>query len=274
MNNIIFPIIVIYKCHLGEAESFKTFIKPNGFKNYLVYDNSPTEYIQENIASIYPQAIYVRDTSNKGLPAAYNLGAKKAKKLGYKRLLLLDQDTSFPPESLELYLQSADYEGITAPLVKTKRNLPFSPCNPTAWKKTPKDMTPGEYSLKKYSVINSGLCIPTHLFLEVGGYNPLVRLDFADFQFQMRVAPVCDHLKILPMTAIQDFSSDCRDLKKNLIRFNLYLESARHCEFPGWREAISHQYSMLRHVIGLTVNTHSLIFFRKYFAIIICRFKQ
>lgn len=77
MNNIIFPIIVIYKCHLGEAESFKTFIKPNGFKNYLVYDNSPTEYIQENIASIYPQAIYVRDTSNKGLPAAYNLGAKK-----------------------------------------------------------------------------------------------------------------------------------------------------------------------------------------------------
>lgn len=262
----IFPAIIIYKCKLQEAESYNSFIKANAFERFFVYDNSPGDYAQEDVAKLYPGVIYVRDEANSGLPKAYNLAAQKAKELGCKRLLLLDQDTHFPQEALQAYLDAQDFDGITAPRIITTLGKPFAPANLTVWYPTPTHLPAGEYSLYKYMTVNSGLCIPVELFLQAGGYNENVRLDFADFQFQRRVRKVNPRLLLLPITLQQDYSGDCHDLQKQMVRFGLYLESALHCETEGFSDELSHHYTVLRRTLSLTLHNQSPAFLKAYFS--------
>lgn len=74
----IFPIIVIYKVQLDESISYQSLVRPNQFAEFLVYDNSPASY-QQNEAALPAGAIYVRNTNNGGLSEAYNQGAEIAR---------------------------------------------------------------------------------------------------------------------------------------------------------------------------------------------------
>lgn len=261
----IFPIIVIYKVQLSESISYQSFIQPNNFTEFLVYDNSPASF-QQNEAELPKGAIYVRNVNNGGLSEAYNQGAALAQEKGYRRILLLDQDTLFADNTLKYYLKHIDYPGIVAPAIVTKQGANFSPVDISGW--TPKgadDATPGEYSLKRFALVNSGCCIPVSLFRRSGGYDPAVNLDFSDFQFQINVRKNEVFALIMESKpAVQDFSNDCCDIHRILPRFDLYLQCAKHFKADTRLNRMKHEYVVFRHTIALLLKTKSLSILGKY----------
>lgn len=261
----IYPVIVIYKTRLADAESYRTLLRPNGIKDFLVYDNSPADYEQQETS--FPEGVtYVRDTSNSGLPKAYNLGARKARELGYGRVLLLDQDTQFAPGTWECYERHAGYDGITAPLMKTKQGDSFSPIDIRGWRpRANSGAQGGEYSLYDYAVVNSGCCVPVSLYEKAGGYREGVKLDFADFQFQLAARVHCPTVLLFQGSpAIQDFSNEHCSVEQLLARFSLFLESARHYSGGTLKLQAKHNYVVLRHTLALFLRTRNLRFVQRF----------
>lgn len=260
----IFPVIVIYKCRLQEALSYQTLLASGDFTAFMVYDNSPADYMvpQEEIPT---GAVYVRDEDNGGLSRAYNCAAEYASKSGYSRLLLLDQDTSFPPEASQVYASADRDIPLWLPRVQTVSGADFSPCYVGGWCVKGICLAPGMYDLHQYQGINSGLCVSIKEFQAAGGYNDAVRLDFADFQFQNRLRQVDSRLLVLPFIAVQDFSNEQRDASVLYTRFKLYLESASHCRFHSTREKLTHHLAVVRHTLALSLRTRKICFLTTYF---------
>ena len=267
MSKRILPIIVIYRCQLDEAIAYQTLIQAAAVTEFVVYDNSPSDYNQEE-GRIPQGAHYFHDTDNGGLSKAYNYGVEVAERLGYEWVLLLDQDTQFPTGAYAHYCEGMAHQMLIVPNVVLKSGQPFSPCRPQ-WKgMLPLNLPTGEYSLKAYNVINSGCCLPVDLFKRAGGYKEDVRLDFSDYQFQRRLRKVSDRFYVLPMTVMQDFSNDEIDLKKLQNRFLLYLEGAACCECDGVGDRLCLLLAVLKHSVALSLRTHSsyfiVSFLRKY----------
>lgn len=260
----IYVVIVLYKIDLLKAQSFKTLIEPHGIEEYLVYDNSPKAGYTD-ISKLGNSVTYVNDTNNSGLSAAYNKGAEIARQLGYSHVLLLDQDTHFEASVWQEYLNHLDYPGIVAPMMRTTTGADFSPVNISGlFTRAAHGLSSAEYSLTSYAVVNSGCCIPVDLFFKAGGYADKVRLDFADFQFQLRMRRVQPRFLLLNTVAIQDFSNDCRELSKVKARYNLYLESASHYVADGTYTRLQHICDVVKHTLSLTVRMRSLSFVRSF----------
>lgn len=262
--NSIYIVIVIYKISLFEAESYKTLIAPHQIVNFLVYDNSPElGYTDEK--ALPDGVLFVHDTENSGLSKAYNKGAEIARQKGFSHVLLLDQDTRFDANAWQTYLHNLDYPGMLVPSMKTTTGADFSPVSVNGlFSRAAHDLTPAEYSLTSYAAVNSGCCIPVDLFFKAGGYVEKVRLDFADFQFQLRLRSVQPHFRIIDTIAIQDFSNDCRESSKVKTRYKLYVESARYYEADCLTTRVRHLCDVLKHTLSLTVRMRSFYFIRTF----------
>ena len=70
----------------------------------MVYDNSLLDY--QSHEKLGGNIIYIHDRRNSGVSKAYNIASDYAIKNGYNWILLLDQDTFFPPGSIEKYIES------------------------------------------------------------------------------------------------------------------------------------------------------------------------
>ena len=261
--NSIYVIIVLYKIQLEDALAYQTLIKANHIEEFFVYDNSPETF---QLTSEIPEKVtYIRDYSNSGLSKAYNVGAQYASKLGYKRILILDQDTEFKREIWNEYLQNIDYEGIMSPILRTTQGKPFSPVDTRGWGlKGWADPVPGDHSLFELAVVNSGCCIPVSLFELAGGYKESVKLDLADFQFQIRVRNLVPHFRLMHSVAIQDFSNDSTDINALLQRNKLYLQSAAAFCPDTTKGKLKHHVQVLRHGLALTLRTHKIQFLTNY----------
>ena len=259
----IFPIMVIYKSQLGRSEVYRTLLKGANFESFMVYDNSPASY-NFNQSELPDNAVYIRDIDNGGVSRAYNVGAQYASEQGFTHVLLLDQDTSFPPEAFEVYKKYANTQHICAPILQMKNGAPFSPCVRRGLRTRAVSLSDGNYSLQEYSPVNSGMCIPLATFFSAGRYNEKVKLDFADFEFISRCRKVCETLTILPIKAIQDFSNDEKNLDKLFARYVLYLESASATRWETLQEKIMFHIEVLKHTVALTRRTETFLFLRQY----------
>lgn len=269
----IYVVIVLYKTTLAESQSYQTLLKHKFVEDYMVYDNSPEEY-RQNTALFHKGVTYVRDYENGGLSKAYNCGARKARELGYQRVLLLDQDTSFPDGIWSKYLENVSYPGIVAPLIKTKQGMNFSPVDIRGWNlKGLAEPHPGEYSLYDVAVVNSGCCVPVKLFEQTGGYLEMVKLDFSDFQFQVIVRKIQPHIKLIDSTALQNFSNDSEDIEGLLHRFRLYLECAAAFIPDSKLQMLKHNYQVLRHGLALMIRLHKIEVLTNYFKIFLLKGK-
>ena len=45
----ILPVIVLYKIRLSDAASFRTLLQQHGVEEFVVYDNSPADFTQEDV---------------------------------------------------------------------------------------------------------------------------------------------------------------------------------------------------------------------------------
>jgi GT2 family glycosyltransferase len=150
----------------------------------LVWDNSPR-------SSPVPRGLcfpleYWHTGENLGVAGAYNRAAELAAEYGAQWLLLLDQDTTLPPEFLARMrdysqrLAAEDRIAAVAPSV-VMGEARISPKVTTRGGRSvdpPADFN-GEES-RELVLVNTGLLLRLEAFSRVGGYDPDFWLDFSD----------------------------------------------------------------------------------------------
>lgn len=227
-------ILVLFNTELEYSDSITTLNRELEMLDIsldvFVYDNSPIPTYQKS-SFVYKQMniTYISDTLNPGVSKAYNMGANYAHDIGKKWLLLLDQDTSFPENTLRSYLEvkenpdnSAD---IIAPTLQFGKSI-YSPCGYHWYRTTKCKCVSGLNSFKGITLLNSGLLITLSLFKAVGGYNEKISLDFSDTCFIERVKRTVCEFHLIPITCLHNLSSNETDLQVIRLRYKFYLLGA------------------------------------------------
>jgi GT2 family glycosyltransferase len=269
----VLAILVLYKKNLFNSESYSSILhsaKRSRIQlRFYVFDNSPQKNHVLSDFDNQPNPIeYRHSASNLGISYAYNEGAKFAERENIDWLLLLDQDTIFGDDflfELESCIDKNPKVYLFAPILKLSDNHIFSP---TKYRlKRGYELTkvePGINSLKKLLPVNSGMVIKTEKFVEVGGYNTKLKLDFCDFQFLEKFREKHFEFCLVNSTGFQNFSNKIPDVSEQQVRFNIYLNDAKNCEKVNFSARLQYFYTVLHHTLGLTWK-----FKKSYF---ICRF--
>lgn len=253
----ILPVVVLYKTQLEEQAAYKTLLNSREWDEFVVYDNSPEEYLHCEITD--KRAIYIRDVHNGGLPKAYNTALKIAEKNGYEWLLLLDQDTVFGNEITRDYISSVESCNdidIIAPRLITFSDKPFSPCKLNLF--TGKSIVPnlhsGKEKLSKATPVNSGTCIRVSLLNSIGGYDERRKLDFVDYSLYDRLLSRNRDEKFYLMNAmaIQNFSNEQNSTEALLNRFRIFIHDGK-CNFK-------YIIVIIRHTLALMVKAKKISF--------------
>ena len=222
--------LVLYHCNLENSDAYKTLIEANKEKklHVLIYNNSPEVKIEQPINTNH-QIEIIQDNSNAGVSKAYNCGANKAKELNLPWILIADQDTIFPPDFFEethLNIKQHPTEKLFAPIL-TSKNQYLSPCRFKFNRgKIANDVSIGLNDFKNKSLLNSGLLIDVSTYLEIGGYNEKIKLDFSDFYFILKFQKKHTHFVLTNVICEHDLSASETNLEKQLIRFEYYCRGA------------------------------------------------
>ena len=231
----ILAVIVLYKQQLSQSSTFislsKSLITNNITCDLFVYDNSPgsgenqtdQHYNNWNIT-------YYADILNGGVSKAYNKAAEVGYKAGKKWILLLDQDTNFPVQTIDKYLSAIDtYPGekLFAPKMLTDTGKIISPCVFKYMRGFPSvDIKAGINSFTDISVINCGMCVDIASLRENGGYNEQIKLDFSDHDFIRRFNKnITNNFVVIDLAVNHGLSSETKNsFLSDLNRFDFYLD--------------------------------------------------
>jgi GT2 family glycosyltransferase len=277
MNNKILIVIVLYNEQLNDSIAYNSLKNNTTNYSFFIYDNSPIDFIRtENALSC--KDVYINDYSNSGLSSAYNAAAIHAKERSFDWLLLLDQDTFLPDNLLNIYqdlIQNYPDIKLFAPCVKLKStNYYISPGN----KRLKRVCSGGKklsglLSLKKYGAINSGLLINVNSFIDCGGYNEQVYLDFSDFQFFERFSKHNKYFFVTDIVLQQNLSNSITNLNELLCRFEIYCRCARNCvDKNSIEDMIKYFIVVLGRATKLFIRTRSLFFYKIIFNFFLRRY--
>jgi rhamnosyltransferase len=237
-------VLVLYGRKLGEAVTFRSLeegVRQHGERlDLLVYDNSPAASPPDPAAGW--QIEYRHDPSNPGVSRAYLEGARLAAERGKRWLLLLDQDTCFPSEAITLYADAVrryPTEVLFAPVLRAGARI-VSPCAYRFPRGMPLRTTPtGLQNLAGKSVLNSGMCISVAAYLDVGGHDPRIGLDFSDHEFIDRFKGRHERARILPLECQHGFSGEQRSsVDAGLERFRFFCRGVQYASRGGWQSAL------------------------------------
>ncbi len=264
-------IIVLYKQELVESITFKALnnfkIAKNQKVNLIVYDNTSQKQNYNSTTNVLIAAV-INDFENPGVSKAYNAGVKIARQMGYKWVVLLDQDTDFSSNFINRMIVAINQHlhiKLFAPIIKLKNGSSFSPSRYKHKRGYLVELNEGMYSLEKYSPVNSGLVINIGAFYIAGGYNENVKLDFSDFQFIERFRKCYKDFYVFNSIAIQDFSNNEVDLKKLETRFGVYCVCAKNCSRESFTDNLAYLYSVFRHTTALALKTKKISFFKIFY---------
>jgi rhamnosyltransferase len=190
-------VLVLYKLSLSESQTFlsirRSLKKNNRCLDLVVYDNTPEyniELAQQSLIDKNINIIYYPDNHNSGVSKAYNTAKDIGKKAGKKWIILLDQDTNFPENAVEKYVEGTKLfpdENLYTPIMLIKDHKIISPSYFIGMRGVSlKHIHTGINSLNNLSVINCGMCISILSFEKNTGYNELIKLDFSDHDFIKR----------------------------------------------------------------------------------------
>ncbi|UII34365.1 glycosyltransferase [Fulvivirga ulvae] len=232
LTNDILATIVLYNTSLEQSQTFqslsKSLLYSSDHLEILVYDNSRDKmYTGKKYNSWHIH--YYHDPANSGVSKAFNHGGALAKTLGKKWLLLLDQDTLFPREAINIYANALkeNMPGLLAPYLFFKRKL-ISPFSIKSGKgRIINYIHPGKYSLDQIMPVNSGLLINVEDFWSCGGYNESFPLDYSDFAFIERYRKICPDFKVINLECEHQFSGldHAGDKQSALKRFEHFCNS-------------------------------------------------
>ena len=267
MNSNILVITVLYNQALEQTNIYRTLLRE--CENVFLYDNSPSPETKDNLPAGWH---YVSAPSNPGLSKAYNLGAEYASEHGFDWLLITDQDTIFPAGAFQEYtkrIAETEYPEIIIPQVITTDHRFLSPVKTHGYVSRLAESAPsGDINLKKYAVINSGICVNTAAFQQCGGYNEKVSLDFSDFQFIEKFSKINPRAYVLNIKCIQDFSDITDNKEKKLSRFRLFCKSLKGYESSRPFGKVELTGVALKRAISVSLSTKTLlplrIFLKEY----------
>ncbi len=230
----ILPLLVVYKTRFEDTQTFKSlsawFTMRRQKVTWLIFDNTPLKVLDETINfDEYNTVIVKASGNNEGLCIHYNAGFRYAKHQGIKRVLILDQDTTFK-HGLDPYYETitqADYP-ILVPKIFIGNRL-LSPSRLLLGRGfITEDISSGTYSLNKYSPVNSGALISVDLWEKAGGYNESIKLDFSDFSFFARAKKQgLDKFYVMKESVDHELSAYEKDDEKIIHRFDIYLSDIR-----------------------------------------------
>ncbi len=267
----ILAIIVVYGKSLRESATFQSLAaslwQADALLDMFVYDNSPEPMLTEPIAIDGPfRLTFHHDPANAGISAAYNVGALLARKMGKKWLLLLDQDTNFPPEAVATYAKAVSKSGdvtLFAPRLVAGDKL-LSPCGYLAGIGYHLGQVPtGALALTNRAVFNSGILVQLAAFEACGGYDERVRVDFADFAFMNRFRQRYQEVMVLDLICEHGFSNlEEITIEAALGRFNNYCLDGRAAAATPLLK-LTHALLVLRRSLVLTLRYGSCRFLAK-----------
>lgn len=223
-------VVVLYKTSIADSATLaslsKSLERVGGKMDLLVYDNSPDYNSGIGNISFRWKIYYIGNPSNPGISTAYNSGFCLAKEAGKRWLLFLDQDTSFPINTFEVYalaVQKHKAHHLFAPILVSGGGV-RSPCNYKLMRGSPmKVVGAGVLGLRGKSLLNSGLLVSLHAFSLAGGYNEKIPLDFSDHDFIRRLANKQKEAIIINLTCGHSLSTDhSSDRHSVMRRFETY----------------------------------------------------
>ncbi len=236
-NENIFAVIVLYKTKLSDSKTFLSLTQSlnlNGAAlNVLIYDNSPEFNLKTNFNYREWNITYIPDADNNGVSKAYNAGAKIAAQKGIEWIIIFDQDTVFPENTIAIYTKAIiDYPAykIFTPIMFISENVIVSPCKFKLMRGSSLNyLDPGPNTFRNLSAINCGMCINLRSFEQNEGYNEKIRLDFSDHDFIKRFKnKVSEKFIVLDLKVRHDLSTtNVNSFESDLVRFDYYLEGAK-----------------------------------------------
>jgi len=188
----IIAVVVLYQCRPDQSPTIATLVRSWAQSpaqamelKLIVYDNSPES--QPMSVPLPFDHQYVHDAANGGLAAAYNYALGSDPGGRHQWLLLLDQDSSLPDDFVALTagaLTAIDQDqGVAAvvPQVLHQDGRPVSPARlQWGWNIWPMTIPAGSICRKPITAINSGTLLRKSFMEEIGGFNPLFKLDYLD----------------------------------------------------------------------------------------------
>lgn len=229
MNLNLLAVIILYKKDLEDSIAYQSLIKAS-VQKFLIYDNSPVPgKIPQDKGKIH----YVSDSSNKGLSYAYNYAVDYAVKNGFDWIFISDQDTLFHDDIIKEYSNAIKNNPdikLFLPHVRIAADGKYmSPVKINHYFAKLSNSAPvGIINPGDYAIINSGMLINTAAFINSGGYNEKVWLDFADFQFIERFAKKYDRAFVIDIDCIQSFSDKEDSIPQKIARYKNFCSSIKH----------------------------------------------
>ncbi|HQQ97464.1 MAG TPA: hypothetical protein PLX35_09375 [Cyclobacteriaceae bacterium] len=226
-------VLVLYKQELRETASYQSLMAAwpsSGGMKLLIYDNSPeAQFLNQPPEHLLIQ--YIHDPSNPGVGKAYNVAASMAQEEGYRWLMLMDQDSTFPANIFHAYaasIQAFPQVLIFGPCLFDHRGLlsPFGR-GKTSGRRLGK-ISPGLHSLTDVAIINSGLLIDVRAYHQSRGYDERLSLDFSDINFLSRFSKISTDLVVVDIAGQQVHSDQPHvGYQDALRRFRQYRQAAR-----------------------------------------------
>lgn len=273
MENTICLVIVLYNELLYDTKTYKSLISKYNIDGcnigLFIWDNSPKQLHDPH--EFKNGVCYKYTGKNVGVSKAYNEAAVYSKLNDYEWILLLDQDTIFPPLVLEEF-QKVVNENQSVKLFTLKTKVVSGKyMSPSIYRHKishlSNKMPPtGVLKLSNYSAINSGLLINVEAFLLTGGYNERVWLDYSDHEFIQRFKKIYKEVYIIDKESLQSFSStEERDYNNLIKRYKILCECVKNCQKETIQDKIEYSFLLLKRAFSLIIKTGNLFFLSVFF---------
>ena len=273
--NDIIAVLVIYNQDINESISYnslkESLLYSKKVVDLFIYDNSPISklnYFEIKNDECFNITIH-KDSDNSGVSKAYNCGAKYGLLNKKKWILLLDQDTYFPIDTIQLYLNSdINYPKISifCPILLTEKEQIVSP---SLFKYgrgyMPKALNFGENNLMKFCPVNSGLLILLEKFHYIRGYNEKIKLDYSDYSFFKKMKKYEKKFVLLPIKCKHQLSTfEDSTFENALIRFKYLCIGCREST-ENLIDYFQHFSNILKRALVLSIKYKNFRFFKYFF---------
>ncbi|WP_073369822.1 hypothetical protein [Flavobacterium fluvii] len=270
MKNSVLFAIVTYKEKYFECLSFLSLFQSfgvygKGKLNVFIFDNTDFDEWNVTINEMRDVNInYFHQKDNRGISFAYNRIYDFAKNNNFEWIVFLDQDTTLPVETYDVYSKKAlndKQQMLAAPLVFSNEKI-ISPSKTNFYQKLiSKPIVPGVLDLKNTTCINSGLMVATHLYGAVGGYNEKLKLDFCDHDFIDRAKKEVNSFEVLKLKFVQDFSSDNNTKIQSISRYKIFVKDYKNYSKTRNKLLLFIKID-LKHLLKLTYKFRTLVFIK------------
>ncbi|MDB5121050.1 MAG: rhamnosyltransferase [Sphingobacteriales bacterium] len=269
----VIAVIVLYNTVGNDSIALKSLARSLASKNFtldtVVYDNRASPQEENGIFDASELNIhYYQDYSNSGLSKAYNLASRIGIKLKKEWILLLDEDTDLPVDSVDKYLEALNHNcqvKLFAPILKQSDNLILSPCKYFFKRGFPlSDITLGENRFKDRAVLNSGLLINLTAYSDCGGHNELINLDFSDFNFIERFKKSCSTFFVVDLICTHNFSNEQKDVFLLNNRFEKFCYGAANSHKKNVIDELQYLIVVFLRASTLFLRTKNIIFYKTF----------